>query len=72
MGWCVPKYDARSNSQWFQGTHPTRSPPPTQNSDRLTIKTVATRSALALPQLEALAEALLDFAQLSDLTAWLN
>jgi predicted transposase YdaD len=28
--------------------------------------------ALALPQLEALGEALLDFAQLSDLTDWLQ
>jgi predicted transposase YdaD len=28
--------------------------------------------ALALPQLEALGEALLDFAQLSDLTNWLQ
>jgi predicted transposase YdaD len=28
--------------------------------------------ALELPQLEALGEALLDFAQLSDLTDWLN
>jgi predicted transposase YdaD len=44
----------------------------TRRLDTLPISVEAQVQALALPQLEALGEALLDFTQMSDLTDWLQ